>query len=625
MNDLQATVNLFQGIAKNSLRPIPKLPVSDWADSFRMISPEGASEPGRWHTDRAPYQKEIMDAFTQPGVHVVVAMNASQTGKSDIMNNVIGRFAHVDPAPIMMIQPTVDMAQDYSKRRIAPMIRDTPTLKNIFRDAETRKSGNTILSKLFPGGSLVMVGANSPAGLASRPIRILLADEVDRFPDSAGTEGDPVDLASKRMTTFYNRVMGLFSTPTNEHSRIKYEYDKGTQEEWSHQCPNCKEWHCVTPTNLFSELEASQDKKGKRHQKVTAVRWRCPDCGHSFSEFEMRQAPQKYIAHNPEALKRGIRSFKVNGFASPWLSWQMIMQEYQDAINDPEQMRTVVNTRFAEVYEPGINLGDIGKLMDRREKYEAELPEGVLLLTAAVDVQDNRLEYEIVGWGKEQECWGIKKDIILGSPDNAQTWEVLDAILDRAYCFANGTALMVARTFIDSGGHYSKEVYRYCATHMARQRFAIKGSSSHGVPIIHRYSKATVIRNKTIPLVLLGTDSGKQYIMDRLAIEVPGAKYFHYPLGMEQGYDEIYFKGLLSEQLVPRKKNGQVVWQWENIAKDKRNEPLDLRVYNFACMVSINPNFEELEEVVKGASEVEKETKKAKPQSFGKIKKVSWE
>ena len=211
--------------------PLSDQTVSEWADSYRMISGEAAAEPGRWRTDRAPYQKAIMDAFTEPGLTRVVAKTASQVGKSDIMNNVIGRFAHLAPAPIMMIQPTIETSQDYSKSRIAPMIRDTKVLRDIFKDVKSRDAGNTILSKQFPGGRLIMAGANSPAGLASKPIKILLADEVDRFPKSAGTEGDPVSLAAKRMTTFWDSVMGLFSTPTNAgDSRIEDEYITGTQE-----------------------------------------------------------------------------------------------------------------------------------------------------------------------------------------------------------------------------------------------------------------------------------------------------------------------------------------------------------------------------------------------------------
>ena len=251
------TVELFKDIARRNLCPIPKLTVSEWADQYRFLSSEGSSEPGRWRTDRAPYQREIMDAFTQYGIWKVVVKSCSQIGKSDIMNNVIGRFAMLAPAPIMMVQPTIDMAQDYSKSRIAPMIRDSKALGDIFRDVKSRDSGNTILSKLFPGGRLIMGGANSPAGLASRPIKILLCDEVDRFPLSAGSEGDPIDLASKRMTTFWDRVMGLFSTPTNMgESRIDDEYMEGTQEEWQHCCPNCGEYHLITQRNLTADYES---------------------------------------------------------------------------------------------------------------------------------------------------------------------------------------------------------------------------------------------------------------------------------------------------------------------------------------------------------------------------------
>lgn len=259
---IKKTINLFRKIAKQSLTPLSDQTVSEWADSYRMLSSEAAAEPGRWRTERAPYQKAIMDAFTESDINVVVAKTASQIGKSDIMNNVIGRFSHLAPAPMMMLQPTIEMSQDYSKTRIAPMIRDTKVLKDIFKEVKSRETSNTILSKQFPGGRLIMAGANSPAGLASRPIKILLADEVDRFPKSAGTEGDPVGLAAKRMTTFWDRVMGLFSTPTNAgDSRIEDEYVTGTQEEWQHQCPNCDEWHLLTHRDMHTDYDSSIDKK----------------------------------------------------------------------------------------------------------------------------------------------------------------------------------------------------------------------------------------------------------------------------------------------------------------------------------------------------------------------------
>ena len=628
------TVKLFQRIAAGSLRPLPNLTVSDWADQYRMLSSESSAEPGRWRTDRAPYQRAIMDAFTDLDVRRVVVMSCSQIGKSDIMNNVIGRFAHLAPAPILMIQPTVDMAQDYSKSRIAPMIRDTKVLRDIFQDVKSRESGNTILSKLFPGGRLIMGGANSPAGLASRPIKILLADEVDRFPDSAGTEGDPVDLAAKRMTTFWDRTMGLFSTPTNAgESRIEVEYMEGTQEEWQHKCPNCGEFHLLTHRNMVMDTETVQDGRKKEHIHVKSVSWRCPDCGYTFSENEMRRQPQKYVAKNPTAIKNHVRSFFVNCWASPWISWSDVMQEWVDAKGDPEREKVVVNTRFGEPYERTSSYDNIDKLLARREPYKAELPDGVLILTAAVDVQDNRLEYEIVGWGEEEECWGIKKGIILGAPDTAAVWRQLDEQLDREYHFADGTGLLVARTFIDSGGHYTSEVYNYSLAHLARQRFAVRGSSTMGVPIIHKYSKAQAYHGRTIPLVLIGTDSGKQYIMDRLAIDVPGPRYFHFPLDKPEqdavnevlwnrGYDKIYFQGLTAEEKQPQKKNGRIVYRWVNIAKDHRNEPLDLRVYNLACLSSISPDFFKLKALMMGATTEEKcPTGSRKRPKFGVIKR----
>ena len=531
----QKTVKLFTRIAKLALRPLPNLSVSDWADSYRMLSAEASAEPGRWRTDRAPYQREIMNAFTQYKIWKIAVMSASQIGKSDIMNNVIGRYSHLAPAPIMMIQPTIEMAQDYSKSRIAPMIRDTKVLREIYRDVKTRETGNTILSKIFPGGRLIMGGANSPAGLASRPIKILLADEVDRFPDSAGTEGDPVDLAAKRMTTFWDKRLGLFSTPTIAgESRIEEEYLQGTQEEWQHECPNCHEYHLLTHRQMVTDHQTVVDKKGNKHATVHSVKWRCPDCGFSYTEEQMRRAPQKFVAQNASALAKGVRSFFVNCWTSPWLTWAGVMQEWLEAEGDPEREKVVVNTRFGEPYERKGAFESTDRFLQRREPYGAELPDGVLILTAAVDVQDNRLEYEICGWGKGEECWGIKKGIILGVPENQEVWAALDEQLDREYRFKNGTGLIVPRTFIDSGGHYTKEVYAYSLRRLARQCFAVKGASTAGVPIIHKYAKVTTVRGRTIPLVLIGTDSGKQYVMDRLSISVPGPKYFHFPRKMRQ-------------------------------------------------------------------------------------------
>lgn len=608
---------LWQYISKNGLKPLPKTSVSNWADNHRMLSSGISAEPGKWKTSRAPYQKDIMNAFTEPGIHRVVVKSSSQIGKSDMMNNVIGRFAHLDPCAIMMIQPTIDMAQDYSKTRIAPMIRDTKVLNNLFYDVKSRDANNTILSKVFPGGRLIMCGANSPAGLASRPIRILLADEVDRFPDSAGTEGDPVDLAAKRMTTFWNSCMGLFSTPTNEgSSRIDEEYLAGTQEEWQHKCPNCGEYHLLRHIDMTVDYKEIKTPSGKKTVIVNDVKWRCPHCGFSFSEKEMKQTPQKYISRNADALKNGIRSFFVNGFTSPWMTWSKIMREWLEAKGDPEREKVIMNTVFGESYKQKGAFEDEQIFLRRRESYGAELPNGVLLLTAAIDTQDNRLEYEVVGWGKEEECWGIRKGIVLGAPNQDRTWKEIDNILDKTYHFADGKGLKVVRTFIDSGGHYTSDVYNYCQKNFHKQRFAIKGRGGPGIPLIYKIAKAN---NAKAPLILLGVDDGKQQIMDRLSIDSPEPLYFHFPQdeGIKElsnrGYDDLYFKGIISEHKKVYKRNGVLREVWET-TKNVRNEPLDLRNYNLACMKSLKPDWGKLEMLVNGMSETEVKRAVAKPQ-----------
>jgi len=383
------TIDLLKKICKKSLTPIPKTTVSEWADDYRILSSESSAEPGKWRTDRAPYQRDIMDSFTTLGIHKIIVKSASQVGKSDIMNNVLGRFAYLDPGPIMMIQPTIDMAEDYSKSRISPMIRDTKILSKMFFDVKSRDTNNTILSKLFPGGRLIMCGANSPSGLASRPIRILLGDEVDRFPSSAGTEGDPVDLASKRMTTFWNYIMGLFSTPTIKGaSRIETEYMSGTQEEWQHECPNCQEYHLISHRNMKWDHIEKKNDDGTKFVTVYKVEWVCPDCGQTFSEQDIKSTNQKYVANNPDAIQNGIRSFFVNCFASPWLKWKDMIREFLEAKGDPEREKVVYNTRFGETYERKGKFEDESVFLKRREEYPAALPGGVLLLTAAVDTQD---------------------------------------------------------------------------------------------------------------------------------------------------------------------------------------------------------------------------------------------
>ena len=383
----------------NAVKPVSKLSVSDWADKYRVIS-EGNAEPGQWKTSRVPYMREVMNSFTQAGVHKVVVKSSSQVGKSEVLMNVIGRFAQLDPGFMMIIQPTLELAQDFSKSRLEKMVEDCKSLTPLFygeeKSAKSRNKNQTMLSKFFKGGRLILAGANSAAGLASRPVRILLCDEVDRFPESAsGAEGDPVDLAQKRMTTFWNYCMGLFSTPTIEGiSRIDLEYTAGTQEQWQHKCPSCGEFHKLDYINMKCDYETLQNQTG-RIVIMKSVMWQCPDCGLEFSEREIKNAEQKYVAQNPDALKNGVRSFWVNTFSSPWLSWKDIMREWFEAKGNPTREKVVMNTRFGECYRMTGEYEDENEFMRRREVYEAEIPLPVQYLTCAVDVQQTDLNMKL--------------------------------------------------------------------------------------------------------------------------------------------------------------------------------------------------------------------------------------
>jgi len=616
---IQKTVDLFRKILGMAAPP-PQTTVSEWADEHRYIPADYGAEPGKWYSDRAKYQREIMDAFTAKGVHKVIAMLASQLGKSEILFNVMGRFMHQDPCPILLVQPSIEDSEDFSKERFTPTINETPVLKKLISDSKSRDSNNTIRKKNFPGGYLAFVGSNAPSGLAKRSIRVLLFDEVDRFEKSAGAEGDPIELAAKRTSNFWDYIIGIFSTPTDAFSRIFAEYSLGSQEEWRHRCPGCSEYQWVTLWDMRYEYETFEVDERKSY-RVDAVYWRCPDCGKEYTEQQMKNADQKYIVLNPDIT--AVRSFHVNSFASPWLSWTKIVGEYLDCNEEAEKLKSFVNTRLAEIFKQTGEIKDERVLMQRREHYDADLPEGVLLLTAAVDTQDNRLEYEVCGWGEGEECWGIKKGVVLGIPDKKSTWDELDQQLDRLYYFSNGIGLKVARTFIDSGGHYTKNVYQYCQANGIKQRIAIKGHRLAGVPILHQLGKA---KGYAIPLMMLGVSEGKQYVMQRLIkVKDPGPQYFHFPNNELRGYDQIYFRGLIAEKLEPKTVNGKIVHVWKNVSVDGRNEPLDLRVYNLACLYSINPNWKAYKLAVWGeksiAAEEKPPPKQAKKQ-YGCVKKA---
>lgn len=577
------------------LKPPPELTLSQWADTYRMLSAENSATPGRWHTDNAPYQREIMDAIGDQHVRKVVVMSAAQIGKTAMLMNMLGYYMHYYPAPVLVMQPTLEMGQTFSKDFLAPMIRDTPVLR-VLVDTKSRYSGNTILKKNFPGGHVTIIGANSPASLASRPIKVLLCDEVDRYPASAGTEGDPLLLAQKRQTTFWDKKTVIVSTPTIKgSSRIETEFQETTREEWNVPCPKCGHYQPLCWANIVFD----------RHDLKKGVRHKCERCGRESSEYAWKAQEIKghFVAANPGAAARG---FHLNTLASTFCGWQEVVEKFLLAKEmldqgDPEKMKTWVNTELGETWEePGERLEDT-ELVNRREVYDAQVPEDVLVLTAGVDVQDDRFEVEVVGWGVGKESWGIRYQKIYGDMLKEQVWRDLDAFLTATFSKKDGTQLPILCTCIDSGGHHTDQVYRFTKERYERRIFAIKGKGGQEVPYIRNPS--TNNRVKT-PLFVLGVDAGKALVYQRLKHEPPerkGPNYCHFPLNEEAGYDEQYFRGLTSEKAVVRFRKGRSVTVWEiKDASYKRNEPLDLRNYATAALEIANP-------VLKGPEETETE------------------
>lgn len=579
------TMSLFHNVAK-ILAPPPILKISEWADKYRRLSPEASAEPGNWSTDRAPYQKEIMNAVNDNECRDVVIMSSAQVGKTEIILNILGYFVDYDPSSILVVQPTVEMAQTFSKDRLAPMIRDTPVLKGKIKEARSKSGENTILHKKFPGGHITIVGANSAAGLASRPIRILLCDEVDRYPVSAGPEGSPVKLAEKRTTTFWNRKIIKVSTPTIKNfSAIELEYEKSSMEEWCLPCPCC---------GKFQPLEWERIK-------FDNVTMECKYCREQFSEIEWKSGKGRYIAANEN---RKIRGFHLNELASPWKHWDEIISDFKKAYSEskelasPEPLKTFYNTSLGVTWEERGEAVNEDTILEKREQYEAEIPKGVLILTAGVDVQKDRFEIEIVGWGRGYESWGIKYEKLYLDMTKPSAWDTLEEYFEKEYYFADGTGLLTACVFIDTGGLYTTDTYKFLKNMNRKQKniFGIKGMRGMGIPLLYKIS---VNNSEKVKIFILGVSAGKETVMSRLQIKEPSAGYCHFPKDIDKGYDEEYFKGITSEQrIIKSKRNGEKELIWVKKSNSVRNEPLDIRNYATAAVELLKPNWDSLEKKI---------------------------
>ena len=588
-------MTILQQIRRATLtrwRPPPRRTVAEWAEASRYLSAEASAEPGRWRNSRAPHLVKIMECLSPlDPCEAVVGMLSSQIGKTECVLNFVGYIIDEDPGPILAIQPNVTpMGEAFSKDRIVPMLRDSPSLREKCGDPKARDSGQTITHKQFPGGHLTIAGANSPAGLASRPIRYFLGDEIDRW--EVTKEGSALSLARKRLLTY--RAVGrskelLVSSPTLAGFGIHAEY-AACNEQWElHlRCPDCG---ATQRPQLRHFLWPSGEPD--------AVSYICAACGvaHPASQEARIKARAEWVrVKECAAHDRRRVGFWANQWASPFASWADTVREFLDVGKDAGKLQAVVNTAFAEPWEDEAEKADGGALLARRESYSASaLPDDILLLSAGVDVQDDRLECEIVGWraasaDEPPESWGVEYHVLPGDPAQPGVWAELDLLLSETWRTESRRELRVQMACVDSGGHHTQQVYAWCAKRTGRHIYAIKGGAGKR-PIWPGAGKKRNLRGVSGTVYTLGVDAAKDAIYSRLKIDRPGPGFSHWPVA--DCYGPAYFAGLTCEQVRTRKVRGFDVREYFK-PSGARNEPLDCRVYALAALCSRKINWQSL-------------------------------
>jgi len=574
---------LYAVAAASGARPEPLQTVSQWADKYRMLSRRASAEPGPWRTERTPYLREIMDCLSPSSpFERVVLMKGAQIGGTEVGNNWIGYVIHQAPGPMMVVQPTVDMAKRNSKQRVEPLIEDSDVLRKLVRDPRSRDSGNTILTKEFPGGVLVMTGANSAAGLRSMPARYLFLDEVDAYPGDVEGEGDPVNLAIARTWTYARRKIFMVSTPSiTGLSRIELAFEESDQRRYWVPCPYC---------TGFQTFKVSQLKwpKGEPEKAV----YICEHC---------RQEIQNHHKHwmlprgeyRPGAPGDGrTAGFHLSSMYSPvgWFPWSGAARQDEEAQKNPALRQVFVNTVQGETWAQVGDAPDWQKLYDRREHYRlGTVPEGGLFLTAGADVQQDRIEVEVVAWGRGKQSWSVDYRVLDGDTSRQAVWDQLTALLDDVFMHVHGAELPIVRLAVDSG-YAATEVYKW-ARHQGSRVIVIKGDSRAPAIISHPSPVDVGPRGTRIKygIRIWPVNSGwaKEELYRWLKLDPPTEEsgepfppgYCHFPRSPAHG--EEYFKQLTAEQLVTKVVKGYRKHEWQKMRE--RNEALDARVYSRAA------------------------------------------
>jgi len=598
-NDHARATALVDALFAEFFRPPADLTVSQWADKNRMLSGKASSEPGPWRTERTPYLRQIMDDLSaRSTVQEVVVMFAAQLGKSETGNNWLGYIIDNEPGPVMIVQPTTDMAKRFSSQRINPMLEDTPCLRRKVRDNRSRDDANTKLMKDFAGGVVVISGANSAAGLRSMPVRYLFLDEIDAYPLDVDGEGDPVALAEKRTSTFARRKILKVSTPTiKDYSRIESAYLQTNAAQYLVACPHCSTHQAlVWGANKPHGLHWQKDDNGA--PLFGTVRYVCAAHGCIIEEH-----------HKPAMLAGGhwsdsrsstrpgkLTGYHLNALYSPlgWTSWADLVQQFVEATEaskqgDISKLKTFTNTVLAETWEEQGDRSNIHDLLKRAPDIPLrQVNWGLYVLTLGVDTQGNRLEAYLWAWGRGMERQLVDRKICYGDPglpegEPGSPWTELTDYRRTPIQHASGRTLPIRATMIDSGGHHTQAVYEYTRRHQHAGVHAIKGASISGKAILGKPTDQDInYRGKKmrhgVKLWPIGTDTAKAEIYGRLRNSEPGPGYVH----ISKHHSPEVFEQLTAERMVTRYVKGHPKLEWHK-PSGRRNEALDCAVYALAA------------------------------------------
>jgi phage terminase large subunit GpA-like protein len=579
-------------------RPDAAVTVSEWADKHRHLSTKASAEPGLWRTARTPYLRAIMDDLSSYSpVETVVVKKGAQVGLSECGLNFVGYVIHHAPGPALYVMPTVEMAQKISKTRLQPMISASPSLlERIPPVKSTKDASNALLSKDFPGGVLMLTGANSASGLRSMPIRYLVLDEVDGYPASADDDGDPVNLAIKRTANFVRRKIFMLSTPgVSGRSRISKAFADGDQRYFHVACEGCGTLQPITwPQIRWPKGEPDKAKFVCRevdHCNTGPASETHPNGGpHEHAEHakERLMAAGAWAA-TAEAKRPGLRSYHVSSLYSPWQTWADLAQQFlechgPDGRADPSQLQVFVNTVLGEEWNEGGETVSADGLLALREDWGPVVPSAVAVLTAGIDVQNDRLEVEVVGWGKDEESWSIETRVFVGDPSEVAVWDTLDEFLKRRWDHAGyPQGLSIQAGCIDTGGSHTARVYAWAHPRSSRKIWAIKGSKEYRAPVWPKRPSRT--RKSGTNFYMVGVSAAKDIIYKRLArvgAEHTGAGSCHFG----GDWDQERFEQLTAEIKRIKYLNGFAVPYWWK-PDGARNEALDCRVYAYAALQSL--------------------------------------